>query len=360
MFSESQSAKRKPADVFSSLLSVCKDQGLDALGERMGELQTLLNEDMHEIELSIGDVGRRGETLVHQAAKHLLDHSGKRIRPVCVVLAARTGDGFTPAARKLAVAVELVHNATLLHDDVVDLGERRRGVDAARMIYGNAVSIFGGDYLLTEALYRIVNSGISKVLERMLDVIQEMVMAEALQMAKRGQFDSSIDEYFRIVSGKTASLFRWAMYAGARAGGAGEAQSQALERYGENLGIAFQLVDDVLDFTGAPELTGKTLLSDLREGKMTYPLLLTLERDPGVRPVLMRVYSEGDNESGGLLLESALMLKETMAKNGVIQSCAEKARNLCDEAVTSLDAIALGPAKEALSIVANGLPDRKR
>ncbi len=361
MFSDNSStSSRTHDDVFKSLLSVCKDQGLDGLWQRLDELSALLREDMQGIELAIGDVGRRGDTLVHKAAGHLLGQAGKRIRPVCVVLAARTAKGWSPAVQKLAVAVELVHNATLLHDDVVDLGERRRGVDAARMIYGNAISIFSGDYLLTEALYRIIGSGIPDVLERMLDVIQDMVMAEALQMARRGQFDSNADQYFQIISGKTASLFKWAMYAGAKAGGADEAQSRALEQYGEHLGIAFQLVDDVLDFTGAPETTGKTLLSDLREGKMTYPLLLTVERAPDVRPILSKVYLEGDNESSSLLMESALMLKETMAKHEVIESCAERARSLCEQAITSLDPLPAGPAKETLSLLAATLPDRKR
>lgn len=358
MSSETSAQELPPSDVFSNLLSVCHSQGLSTLSERLGELSLLLHNDMREIELSIGHVGKLGGTMVHQAAKHLLEQGGKRIRPMCVMLSAHAVAGVNEAARALAVAVELVHSATLLHDDVVDLGERRRGVDAARVIYGNAISIFGGDYLLTEALHRIVRTNISGVLERILDVIQEMVAAEALQIAKRGQFNSDVNEYFQIVSGKTASLFRWAMYAGARAAGAGEELGASLGQYGQKLGMAFQLVDDVLDFTGEPALMGKALLTDLREGKMTYPLLLAMERDPSVRPVLARVYSDGEN--GALLVEAGLLLKESMAKNGVIGSCTKAAQDFCGDAIACLAQVSHGPAKDALERLAAALPNRKR
>src|SRR5262249_20100903 len=153
-------------------------------------------------------------------------------------------------ARAYAVAVELVHNATLLHDDVVDLGDKRRGADTARVVYGNAASIFAGDFLLIEALRRIQAAGLPAVLDKGLDVIRQMVIAETLQLESRGRVRSSIDDYFRIVEGKTASLFQWAMFAGARAGGVSPEIEGALETYGLKLGVAFQLVDDVLDVAG--------------------------------------------------------------------------------------------------------------
>ncbi|HZF47937.1 MAG TPA: polyprenyl synthetase family protein [Polyangiaceae bacterium] len=345
------------AEVFSSLVKVCAGHGLGSIEERLNELRTWMNSDLEEIELAIGEVGSGGETIAHKSARHLLDLSGKRLRPLCVALSARAGEGFTPAARRLAVAVELVHNATLLHDDVVDMGDRRRGADAARVIYGNAASIFGGDWLLAEALCRIQEAAVPGVLERMLDVIKEMVLAEAVQLAQRGQIRASADDYFRIISGKTASLFRWATFAGAKAGGAEEAACAALEGFGQKLGVAFQLVDDVLDFTGAPEAMGKSLLADLREGKMTYPLILVLERDRDLFPVLQEVCEGGE---AGPSVEVGRKVVHAMAKAGVVEDCIALATRFCDEAVASLAPLPEGPAKAALAVIAAEAPRRRR
>src|SRR5213076_2069185 len=161
----------------------------------------------------------RGTDVVSRSVGHLLDLDGKRLRPLCVALGARAGAGFTGPARELAVAVELVHTATLLHDDVVDLGEKRRGADTARAVYGNAASIFAGDWLLIEALRRVRHAGVRGLLDRLLDVIEEMIIAESVQLEGRRRADLGRAAWMRVAEGKTASLFRWAMLAGGRAGG---------------------------------------------------------------------------------------------------------------------------------------------
>src|SRR5262249_22155884 len=148
--------------------------------------------------------------------------------PLCVALAARAGNGFGAAARQLAVAVELVHTATLLHDDVVDVGDTRRGAPAARVVYGNAASIFAGDWLLVEALRRVRAAAVPDALDRLLDIIEEMIMAESTQLDRRGVMVADRAAYFRVVEGKTASLFRWALWAGGRAGGLDERACRAL------------------------------------------------------------------------------------------------------------------------------------
>lgn len=264
-------------DVLGSLQDVCTERSVDALADRLAELRGWIAGDLADVETDLRAV-ETADTPMHRSAHHLLALDGKRLRPLCVALAARAGTGFGPAARLLAVAAELVHSATLLHDDVVDLGDRRRGSDAARVIYGNAASIFAGDWLLVEALKRTRAAGLPDVLDRALDVLREMLGAEALQLAARGRLRQDSQEYFKVVEGKTASLFRWAMYAGARAGGLSSAACEALEAYGGRLGVAFQVVDDVLDVAGDPAVLGKGLYTDLREGKMTYPLLLAAER----------------------------------------------------------------------------------
>jgi len=343
-------------DVFQDLEGVCEVRGLDELASRLVELRTWIAGDLAEVERALRVAGS-GDALAQKAARHLLDQDGKRLRPICVALAARTGAGFTPAARTYAVAVELVHNATLLHDDVVDVGDVRRGAPAARVIYGNAAAIFAGDWLLTDALCRIQSAGQPEVVTRMLEVIKEMVIAESLQLCRRGRVRGSQAEYFRIVDGKTASLFRWAMFAGARAGGVEEGVAAALEAYGHKLGVAFQLVDDLLDLAGDPAVTGKSLLSDLREGKMTYPLILATERDPELVPLLERCCAA---EDAAVDPDVAARIMRTMVGAGVTEDCVTLAGRLCREAIRSLSVLPPSRARAALESVALATPQRRR
>jgi len=275
-------------DVMARLADVCKVRGVGGKPSRLGELLGCVEDDMLVIDAgleAIADGGSR-DLPVEKSVRHLLRLKGKRLRPMCVALAARVGQGFTPAARDIAISAELVHAATLLHDDVVDLGDKRRGEPTARMLYGNAASIFGGDWLLVEALRRIDAAGTPGVLADVLEVLREMLSAESLQLACRGRFDPNVAVYMKIVEGKTASLFRWALASGGRAGGLPLPGCRALAAYGERLGVAFQVIDDLLDVTGDPDALGKSLFADLREGKTTYPLLLALERDPKLAPTV--------------------------------------------------------------------------
>lgn len=344
-------------EVVARLGGVCAVRGLDALSARLSDLRPLLEGDLEDVEQELLSVGVEGDTPAHRSARHLLGREGKRLRPVCVALAAHVGAGFTPAARSYAVAVELVHNATLLHDDVVDLGERRRGAEAARMVYGNAASIFAGDFLLAEALCRIQAAGLAGVLEKMLDVVKEMVFAEAAQLAARRRVRASAAEYFRIVDGKTGALFRWALFAGARAGGVGDDACHALETFGGRLGSAFQLVDDVLDFAGDPEATGKALLTDLREGKMTYPLILAVERERGLSTALEAYCASEDAEVDP---ELGQRVAGAMARHRVVEDCLDLATRLCGEAARCLDALPPSVARAGLEAVAYATPRRRK
>lgn len=342
-------------DVVGSLERGCADHGIDPLAHRLADLRAFLASDLNEVDRAIAAVGANGQTVAEASVRHLLAQDGKRIRPICVALAAHLGRGFTDAARTYAVAVELVHNATLLHDDVVDLGVRRRGADAARMIYGNAASIFGGDWLLVEALRDIQRVGNFDVLGRMLDVVHEMVIAESIQLERRGKLDTTVNEYFHIIEGKTASLFRWAMFAGAVAGGVSDGAREALVDYGRKVGVAFQVVDDVLDVAGDAETTGKTLLADLAEGKMTYPMLRGLERRPELAPML-EIACAGDDVAPELGARIVTVLRSC----GVVEECLDLARRLCNEAIAALEVVPDGAAKAALIAVARATPERRR
>src|ERR1051325_154229 len=169
--------------VLDRLAGISDRRGARALGERLAELGRWVRADLVDFEAELALLPR-GQRVVQAAAHHLLDLRGKHLRPLCVALASRCGAGVPPRAPGLAVAVELVHTATLLHDDVVDLAERRRDQPAACIVYGNAASIFAGDWLLVAALRRISAAGVDGLLDRMLEVIDEMILAESMQLER--------------------------------------------------------------------------------------------------------------------------------------------------------------------------------
>ncbi len=342
--------------VFGSLESAVRRAGPEGAEQRLAELRSFLEADLAGIERDL-TILELGDTTTHASAGHLLACGGKRLRPMCVALAARVGSGFGPRARDLAVASELVHAATLLHDDVVDLGERRRGAPAARMIYGNAASIFAGDWLLVEALVRVRRTGLHDVLDRALGVLTEMLDAEALQLDRRGKLDGTVADYMRVVSGKTASLFRWSLYAGARAGGLDDRSCGLLEAFGDKLGVAFQVTDDLLDVDGDPERIGKELFADLREGKATYPLLVLFERDAALRAEVA-----AGLEAGAIGPALAARVCRGLRDTGAIEETRKLASSLVSDATAALGGIdGQGrPALGALAAVAGAIAARRK
>lgn len=269
--------------VLPALHQQAKAARLDSLDLHLLTLQSLLHEQLADVEAQI--LATRGPTLAQRAGQHLLAAGGKRLRPLCTLLAARLGEAAEipenlRKARDLAVAVELVHAATLLHDDVVDLADTRRNQPTARALHGNPISIFAGDWLLVEALRRICATGIDDLVPLALATIEQMIFAEVEQSQLARGLACDRSGYFRVVDGKTAALFRWAMRAGARAGGCDAATEEALVAYGGRLGLAFQLTDDALDFDGDAQKTGKPPLADLAEGKVTLPLIILLDSNP--------------------------------------------------------------------------------
>jgi octaprenyl-diphosphate synthase len=329
--------------VLDRLARTATAREVPTLGERLASLDRWMRDDLIDLESELSTIAR-SERLVHQAAHHLLDLRGKHLRPLCVALTSRFGDGFTPRARGLAVAVELVHSATLLHDDVVDVAERRRGQPTASVVYGNAASIFAGDWLLVAALRRIAAAGVEGLLDRMLAVIDEMIVAESVQLERRCKLTGAREDYFTIVEGKTAALFRWAMVAGARAAGLPVASELALERFGFHLGVAFQAVDDELDFAGG---TGKDPLADLREGKVTFPLVVALEREPALRGQLEALLAADVPRHDDLVAIGTIV-----RASGALLATRALAEEHVQRALAVLDELPSGPPRDALVTVA--------
>lgn len=337
-----------PPDLLRRLESLCRGRELDSLASRLAELAALVAPDVALVEEATPTL-RPDASAVERGARHLLDRGGKRLRPMCVALASRLGTGFDARGVELAVAVELVHAATLLHDDVVDLGDTRRGAPAARVIFGNAVSIFAGDWLLVDALRRVRTVGVDGVLERLLDVLEEIILAESLQLERRGRLDTTEAEWFTIVDGKTAALFRWAVFAGARAGGLDMASCTELERFGRHIGIAFQAIDDLLDLAGDPAATGKALFADLREGKLTYPLIVAQRRDPALTPLLSRALTDDPPIDA---------IRAILDRTGSLESCRALALEHVALAKQALEHLPPSAARDALATVADATVHR--
>lgn len=344
------------ARLIGQLSNIAHQNGLLDLAGRLQKLWLWVEDELQVFEEEMATLPV-GESRIEQAAHHLLDMGGKHLRPLCLAVASKAGTGFDERGRSLALAVELIHSATLMHDDVIDLGDSRRGHSTSRVIYGNAASIYAGDWLLVQALMRIQKAGIEGLTDKMLVIINDMVHAESLQLDNRGRINSSFDDYFKVVEGKTAALFRWALYAGARVGALSDHECQALETYGLHLGIAFQAVDDLLDVDGDAQVTGKALFTDLREGKMTYPLLMALERDSSITAAV----EECAQRPAELPLppEALQIVLSALHNTGALQACRDFAALHSRKAIASVSEISCRETISALTTIAQATTFRK-
>jgi octaprenyl-diphosphate synthase len=234
--------------------------------------------DMAGVNALIKDRMRSDVPVIPALADHLVSAGGKRLRPLVAIAGARLCAGLGDNHLKLAAAVEFIHTATLLHDDVVDGSKLRRGKVAAHLIWGGASSVLVGDFLFARAFELMVETGSLRALQILARASSVIAEGEVLQLTRAHDLNLGRDTYLEIIVAKTAELFAAAAESGAVAAGASAAQSAALRSYGVNLGLAFQLADDVLDYGGASETLGKNAGDDFREGKATLPLLLAIER----------------------------------------------------------------------------------
>ncbi|MEQ1709378.1 MAG: polyprenyl synthetase family protein [Terricaulis sp.] len=245
----------------------------------MDRLAALLAEDLAAVDAIIHERMISPVGVIPNLAAHLIDAGGKRIRPLITLAAARLLGGGGDGPRKLAAAVEFIHSATLLHDDVVDVSSMRRGKQAANVVWGNSASVLVGDFLFARSFNLMVESGDLMVLDILARAASVIAEGEVMQLAAANDADTSRERYMEIVAAKTAALFAAAARAGAVAAGRPGAEAAALESYGRDLGLAFQLVDDALDYGGLSAVMGKNTGDDFREGKVTLPVVFA--RDAG-------------------------------------------------------------------------------
>ncbi|HVW30647.1 MAG TPA: polyprenyl synthetase family protein [Polyangiaceae bacterium] len=317
------------------------------LKRRLADLQALLADDLAWIEVALAEATNRGERPARDAAGHLVLLGGKRVRPTALLLSTACFGPIPPAARELALVTELIHSATLLHDDVIDDGTERRGAPTSRMVWGNAVSVLAGDLLLVEALDRTGRHS-PAVLPALFSTLRQLVDGEVVQLRGRRELDASRDTYDRVLRGKTASLFRFATSVGARLGGAAEADQERFGLVGELVGMAFQLVDDALDYRH--ESTNKTALSDLRDGKMTLPLVLMLEKHPELLSAVRAIH-RGDDAP----IEA---VRRRVLESGACEEVRKLAETKTARALSVLASVPRSDARSLLEELVGGLSHR--
>ena len=241
------------------------------------EIFELLREDLAAIEREFGRDTVAGVQAITEIGEYLRNGGGKRLRPALLLLSAKLFNYEGRGAIRLGAVVEIIHTATLVHDDIIDEAQTRRGRPAANTQWGNSKCVLAGDWLYMQAFKVAVQERNFRVLDALIELTQQMVEGELLQMEKLGTL-ISLDEHFDLIYRKTACLFSVCMRLGAILGGATAEQEDSLGRYGRNLGMAFQIVDDVLDLTASESVLGKPVASDLREGKVTMAVIHALER----------------------------------------------------------------------------------
>jgi octaprenyl-diphosphate synthase len=241
------------------------------------EVFELLRDDLAAIEREFGRDTVSGVTAITEIGEYLRGGGGKRLRPALLLLAAKLFNYEGRGAVKLGAVVEIIHTATLVHDDIIDEARTRRGRPAANTQWGNSKCVLAGDWLYMQAFKVALQERNFRILDALIDLTQQMVEGELLQMEKLGKL-ITLDEHFDLIYRKTACLFSVCMRMGAILGGATPEQEDQVARYGRDLGMAFQIVDDVLDLTASESVLGKPVASDLREGKVTMAVIHALER----------------------------------------------------------------------------------
>ena len=256
------------------------------------EIFELLREDLSAIEREFGRDTVSGVEAITEIGEYLRAGGGKRIRPMLLLLSSKLFDYSGRGAIKLGAVMEIIHTATLVHDDIIDEAQTRRGRPAANTQWGNSKCVLAGDWLYMQAFKIAVQERNFRTLDTLIELTQQMVEGELLQMEKLGKL-ISLDEHFDLIYRKTACLFSVCMRIGAILGGATAEQEGNLAQYGRDLGMAFQIVDDVLDLTASESVLGKPVASDLREGKVTMAVIHALERcSPREREMISTVVRE--------------------------------------------------------------------
>jgi geranylgeranyl pyrophosphate synthase len=304
-----------------------------------------ISDRLDEFESEFRRVLETDSPIIRQITEHLYGARGKRLRPALLFL---TSDDHNDSSLYAALAVELIHTATLLHDDVIDESRTRRGIETVNYKWNNLVSVLMGDYFFARSFGLLVKANSPGLMAAFARATERVSTGELNQAFYTGNFDIAEETYLNIIADKTASLFACSAEAGAICSGRNGEVRDILRRYGENIGLAFQITDDLLDLIGETKKTGKTLGSDIREGWITLPLIRALQNDNGDLKSRFREILGGD--VGQSDFEEVL---DFVRKNGGIDYAEQRARQYVEKAVEILEGLDGLPMKNALEDLAN-------
>ena len=310
----------------------------------LAALTTLVSDDLKQVNAVIIERMHSPVALIPQLAGHIIAAGGKRLRPMLTLASARLCGYRGRRHIGLAACVEFIHTATLLHDDVVDESDRRRGLATANAVWGNKPSVLVGDFLFARAFQLMTMDGALPVLKILSDAAAVIAEGEVLQLMTANDTKTTENAYLEVIKAKTAALFAAACRVGAAVAERPKVEEDALEAYGLNLGIAFQLVDDVLDYAAETATLGKSIGDDFRDGKITLPVVLAyLRGDEEERRFWRRTLEQLDQNDEDLAHAIALM-----ERHGSLRACVDRARHYGAIARDALGVFADGPEKRAL------------
>ena len=313
-----------------------------------------------ELELVEAEFERQARSNIQVIAyigDYLRRSGGKRVRPALTILSnyAAGGDGANQSSIRMATVMEFLHTATLVHDDVIDKAETRRNRPSINSEFGNQTAVLMGDWLYMSAFETSLAERSLPILDILTAVTRKMTEGELLQLTLLGRTDISEEQYFDVIARKTAYLFSACCEIGALLGDADADTQRNLRDYGMNLGVAFQLIDDLLDFTGTEEVLGKPAGADLLEGKVSLPLIFLLQRAPELRPALQTVISEASYAS-----MTRASLWKAMQESGALQLAFERANEYATAARLSLNGLNESPYAQVLSSIPAYIVERDR
>lgn len=306
------------------------------------QLNSLIGDDMSAVDRVIHDRLHSDVVLVRQVAEYLVNSGGKRLRPAVLLLAAKAAGYAGTHHHDLAAVVEFIHTATLLHDDVVDESELRRGRSTANAAFGNAASVLVGDFLYSRAFQMMVSVGSMRVMEILSEATNVIAEGEVLQLMNCHDADVDVERYLQVIRYKTAKLFEASARLGGVLGGVSAEMEQGFAEYGMHLGTAFQLVDDVLDYSGDEQETGKHLGDDLAEGKPTLPLIYVMENGtPEQAQAVRQAIETGGRDALPVVIEAVQL-------TGALDYTLAQARLEAGRANAAISALSPSHFKDAL------------
>jgi len=310
---------------------------------RMQEYVQPVKADLEQFDLKLADHLRGDSPLISSIAKHLLKSRGKRIRPAFLFLSARAADNFSEHAVSASLAIELIHTATLLHDDVVDESDMRRGMETVNAQWTNLISVLMGDYLFAKAFRIMVTTGSVELMDAISSATERVSVGELRQIEETGNYELSEEEYLTVIADKTASLFTVSCEAGPILMSRMKSDRNRFAAFGEKVGTAFQIADDLLDYVGEAEVTGKEPGNDVLTGKVTLPLIYALRKvNKASRNEMIRFLKKDKGQ------EEFEKVYEFVHENGGIEYAYKRATEFADKGLESIAPLSDSPYLRSL------------